>query len=376
MADKDQAQAGHEADASTAADPNVDTADSPTNGTNPMASYEAEFAAAMSAAPDSDDDEQGDEPAGDEGADGEDGEEQAGDEGQDDSTGADSGDEGADEAEGNDGGEGDDGKGDDDSDDDDQSGDEDQLSKRYRFENDQDRAVASLAKAEGITLVEAAERYSKMLKSGSESEDSSGGEGGGEPAKTVKSVNEEISSLRTKRNQAQRDLEFEEVADLDAQIDALLDQREELRFSEARAEEANSAKEEKAYYDAYAASEKKAVSFYPDASKEDSSLSKEIARLDKQAEDLGDELFYSPDKPFLLAKKAAANLGILMVNPSAKPVKKPASTSKNRPIQPAGGNAGTSAPSRSANSLDQAMDGIESEYDYEQLLESATKRAS
>lgn len=73
--------------------------------------------------------------------------------------------------------------------------------------------------------------------------------------------------------------------------------------------------EEQAFYATYAESEAKALASYPAAADPESPLTKRMVELDQAAKAAGDPLFHSPDKPFLLAEKAAAELKILPAGP-------------------------------------------------------------
>lgn len=166
-------------------------------------------------------------------------------------------------------------------------------------------------------------------------------EGYAEERETVASVSERIKELRGQRKEAQTALEFETAAEIDEQLDSLLDRRQELRTHEER-EQSQSIQRERQQFDAeYEKSERIAVAYYPDATKADSELVKRMVELDVQMRDLGDELYHSPNKPLLLAKIAARELGIPMTDPKKPAVK--AKSSSNRPMQPASGNARTTA---------------------------------
>jgi hypothetical protein len=75
--------------------------------------------------------------------------------------------------------------------------------------------------------------------------------------------------------------------------------------------------EQKRYDEAWAKSEERAIAAYPDAAKLDSPLARKIADIDKALKAADEPLFYDPNKPYLLAKRAAEELGVALA--AAKP---------------------------------------------------------
>lgn len=232
---------------------------------------------------------------------------------------------------------------------------------RFRFKSKEDQAVAMLARAKEISLVEAARIYAGETAAKQPEEPAR--EESGEPAETVKSLSERIKTLSAEKAAALNELENERAAEIDILIDELRDKREELRFAEASAKVENERKQAEAFERAYVASEEKTVAFYPDAAAPNSALTKKMTELDQQMRDLGDPIYHSPDKPFILAKAAAKELGIPMTKPGAA---KPAPAPK-APMQPAPGNRGTTQAAVSAAKLDQ-IDGLGTIEDYEKFV--------
>jgi len=189
------------------------------------------------------------------------------------------------------------------------------------------------------------------------------------PSRTVAQVNTELADLRAKHKEATTALEFDQAAELFDQIEQLRDEREELRVSELRDNSIREQQEQNAFERQFEASETKAVTFYPDTTDPDSQMTQRILELDHQMRDLGDPLYHSPDKPFILAKQAAKELGIPMRNPNAPAAKKSA-TSKSRPIQPASGNARTTPNTATAGKLEEQLGRIDSLEAYEDLAAS------
>lgn len=236
------------------------------------------------------------------------------------------------------------------------------TSERFRFKTDEDKAVAAIAKAKGISLVEASQEFTGSQTPAANTEEPEA------ETPTVASVSHQIKELRIKRGEASTELEFETAEEIQGEIDTLMDERDELRYTEREQQADWQVQLEGEFNEAFAASERKTVQFYPDTAKPGSELIKRMISFDERMLAAGDPVYDSPDKPFILAKAAAKELGIIMSNPNAKPEKVKKSSPKGSPIQPASGSARTSAPVP-ARKLDDALDGMESLEDYESLVE-------
>jgi len=230
---------------------------------------------------------------------------------------------------------------------------------RFRFKDALDQKVAAVAKAMGVSLIDAAK-----IVEGQNPTKHQESEPEREASESVATVTATIKDLQSQKKEKLSSLEFEAAAELDEQIDALRDQRDELKVTEAREQSRQEQAETEKFYADYAKSEEKTVGFYPDAAVKDSAMAKEMAKLDAEMRELGDPLYHSTDKPFILAKEAAKNLGIPMRKPGTTPAKK---TVQHRPIQPAGGNARTTAADPARRATD-AIDGITSMRDYRDMV--------
>jgi hypothetical protein len=180
---------------------------------------------------------------------------------------------------------------------------------------------------------------------------------------TVAEVRDRIQALREAKKEAYETLEFAEVARLDLEIDSLRDSLEEIKEKEIRKEQLL----EMEFNEAVDHSQKKAVAIYPDTTKADSPLVKRMLEIDRQIKDDGNPLYFSPDKPFKLAQMAANDLGIAPRNPKsaaspARPVV------KSRTVQPASGNARTTAPTSPNDKIAQAVDQVSDIASYDALL--------
>lgn len=248
------------------------------------------------------------------------------------------------------------------------AGDEPQQKapERFRFKSDEDRAVAALAKAKGISLVEAGRLYSE-LNGAAPAEAEAQAEA--TPERTVAKAKEELKELRQKRADALRNVELDEAADLDLKIDALVDEIDDLRVAEADRDQ----RAEQQFHSAVEQSKSMAVTYYPDVTDANSPLVQEMQDIDKRLKATGNPLFHDPDKPFKLAQMAANTLGIAPANPKGKaaakqPVKKNG-TKVRRPVhQPAAGSARSAQPAAPASKVDERIDGITSLDDYEDFV--------
>lgn len=238
---------------------------------------------------------------------------------------------------------------------------ETRLQERFRFKSDEDKAVAALAKAKGISLVEAAQQYAALNAPKEQTQEQSTAE----VTESVASVTAKIKELEAQAKASATALNFDEAEDFRAQANDLRDRLIDLKLSEREAVKQAEARKEQEFYAKFEASEKKALQFYPDAGKADSPLAREMAALDAQMRDLGDPLYYSEEKPFILAKQAAVKLGIPMTKPGEKPAAKP--SVQRRPMQPASGNARTTT-TDAAKSVSEAIDGVKTVDEYEKLV--------
>jgi hypothetical protein len=174
------------------------------------------------------------------------------------------------------------------------------------------------------------------------------------PKESSEAVRARLADLRKQRSDALRSAELERAADLDEEIGELENHLPEVRQAEQTYDSA--------YDRAWEASAQQALSVYPDARNADSALAKEMVRLDQQLIKGNDPMQHHPDRPMLLAARAAANLGIAprakskasaaaAVPLKASPVSVPtprAIAPGPQPPAPAPGGARTQAPSTAA----------------------------
>jgi hypothetical protein len=223
---------------------------------------------------------------------------------------------------------------------------------RPRLKDPLDIAVASLAKARGISLIDAA----KIIEGNAPAKSETPEEGSPPQVETSESIDAQLKELRAKHKEASTALEFEAAAEIFEQIEALRDKQVEVRFAEQQEKSRAEQRAAQEFDEKWDAAAQRAVTFYPESAKPDTALSKKIAELDQRMKELGDDLYFDPDKPFILAKEAARILKIPMRDPKAKPAVKSSTAS---PVQPASGNART-APVSPAKRLNEELDALDS----------------
>jgi hypothetical protein len=215
-------------------------------------------------------------------------------------------------------------------------------SMRPRLKDPMDIAVATLAKAKGISLIEASRIIEGATPTTKEPDADKA------PVETVASVMARIEELETLEAESSEALEFITANQHRKEANKLRNRLIDLKISEVQ--EKSSAKQaaEQQFLAEYETSQSQAVQFYPDAEgafdarsdKAKTPLALKMIELDAQMRELGDPLFHSQKKPMILARNAALELGIPMVRPGTAQVKKPVQT---RPMQLASGNARTTA---------------------------------
>lgn len=186
--------------------------------------------------------------------------------------------------------------------------------------------------------------------------------------KNVAEAKTSIIEMRKAKAEAMESLEFAEAARLDAEIDEMRDLIDTLREKESRTSQLEMAAEEIAFNEDVTKAKVKAVDYYPDAGKSDSPLVKRMQEIDERLKDSDNPLHFSPDKPWRLAQMAANELGIAPRNPKASATPAKSTPATRRPVQPASGNARTTAPASQIDKLDQAVADVADEASYEKLL--------
>lgn len=232
---------------------------------------------------------------------------------------------------------------------------------RFRFKDPVDQAVAAIAKAKGISLLEAAKIFegqnpTERRETTEEFQEEA-------PAVTVASVEARIQELEELDAHASSELQFEEALQHRLEANKLRNQLLDLKIEEREAKKRKEQEQQSQYDAEWVKSTRMAVAYYPDTTKADSPLVKRMEEINARMERLGDPIFHSPNKPFQLAKLAARELGIPMADPKA-PVQKRTTT---RPVNPASGNARTTTTDPAKRTSD-VIDGIKTTADFEKLV--------
>ncbi|MBK1883664.1 hypothetical protein JIN85_14680 [Luteolibacter pohnpeiensis] len=194
------------------------------------------------------------------------------------------------------------------------------------------------------------------------------------PSRTAADVTSEITDLRAQKRAATIEMDFEKAAELEEKIDNLFDERDTLRAQEAQRESSKRQEEVSRYDREFAESEARTTRYYPDTKNPESPLFKKMQEIDREMQEMGDPVFDSPDKPFILAKAAAKELGIMMTNPAKTPKVAAVPAKKNatrRPNQIASGSARSTPPTAPATKLEEQMGKIKSLDDYERFVGTA-----
>ncbi|TXH15605.1 MAG: hypothetical protein E6R03_06945 [Hyphomicrobiaceae bacterium] len=345
MPNDNQAQADA-ADETTVVDP-LDVTNSTNSGTNELDAYEQERQAFLNG--ETNDTTHGDEPADE----------------VEDSTDEDAGDSESEEEDGEETSE--------ETSEDQEEGEEQddatdvKTQERFRFKDDEDKAIAALAKARGITLREATKAY-EALTAGDQTQQQNAETKTADTSpdkKTAASVLARIEELDALEAEAYDSLELETAKEHRKEANRLRNELIDLKIAEMQEKSRTDADAERKFYTEYAASESKAITFYPDLKDPNHPLTKRVAELDAQARELEDPNYHSENKPWLLATAAAKELGILMKKPDSATSKK--KTVQSRPIQPVSGSARTSTADTNQK-FEADLDKVETLDDYERLV--------
>lgn len=196
-----------------------------------------------------------------------------------------------------------------------------QLSRRYRFDSPTDQAVATMARAEGITLIEAAQRYATANA----------------PVQAVAdgpTVESELSTKEGRLGEIRATLrgkvaEAGEIGlTLTPDIQALQDERDDLLLEIPRLQREQERQGDDADFtfdQLNKVSEGEAYQLFPDAKVAGTPLYDGIAFEVERLIARKDPLLDSPERAFHIASKVAAKLGIVpaTVNPGSPVVPSP-----------------------------------------------------
>ncbi len=234
---------------------------------------------------------------------------------------------------------------------------------RARFRRQDDIAIAELARALDIPLLDAAKQFeaAKAGLKGTEQEQEAQA-----PARTHAQAKAELDAKKAEMAEAIEAVDFDTQKRLFLEIEALRDELPDLKDSERNATATARAREDEIKASVYDASEEKAFQFYPGLKDPESPIYKRMAEIYGEMVKLGDPLADDPDRPWIIAKEAAKDTKTLMTKPKAQATATPAAKKKVSPFQPASGNGRTT--SADATSAAKEIDGVDSLEAYERLV--------
>ena len=223
-------------------------------------------------------------------------------------------------------------------------------SDRYRFSSDDDKAVAAIAKAKGVSLVEASRIYSGDQPQARAAESTREQESA--PSESLAGIESELDALYERKDAAIRSVDFDEQADLERQIRETEKKARHMAVTEAeQSARAQATQLEQANQD-FDATWDFSRGRYPELNDPNSAMYKEVARLDAEMQELGDPLANDPKRLWDLSKRAGLNTRTPMTK-AREQSSAPAKGKTGSPVQPASGNRGTtSADSSIAREVD------------------------
>jgi len=245
--------------------------------------------------------------------------------------------------------------------------DEDESSaktqERFRFKSDDDKAVAAIAKAKGVSLVEAARIYSGEQPPARAAESTQ--EHQSEKSESLAGIESEIDELYEQKDAAIRAIDVDTQAELEKQIRQLEKKARLLAVTEAE-ESARAAQTqlEQAQQD-FDTTWDFSRNRYPELNDPNSAMYKEVARLDAEMQELGDPLANDPKRLWDLAKRAGLNTRTPMTKPRESSA--PAKGKTGSPVKPAAGNRGTTS-ADSNQKFEQKVEGLQTLDEYEESV--------
>lgn len=234
---------------------------------------------------------------------------------------------------------------------------------RFRFKSDDDKAVAAIAKAKGVSLVEAARIYSGDQATARSAESTQ--EQQPEKSENLASIESQIDALYEEKDAAIRAIDVDQQAELEKQIRQLEKKARLLAVTEAeQSARAAQTQLEQAQQD-FDTTWDFSRNRYPELNDPNSAMYKEVARLDAEMQELGDPLAGDPKRLWDLAKRAGLNTRTPMTKPRESSA--PAKGKTGSPVKPAAGNRGTTSADPNQK-FEQKVDGLQTLDDYEESV--------
>ena len=237
---------------------------------------------------------------------------------------------------------------------------------RFRFKSDDDKAVAAIAKAKGVSLVEAARIYSGEQPPARAAESTQ--EQQSAPSENLAGIESEIEELYEQKDAAIRAIDVDQQAELEKQIRQLEKKARLLAVTEAeqsaRAAQTQLQQAQQDFDTTWDFSRNR----YPELNDPNSAMYKEVARLDAEMQELGDPLASDPKRLWDLAKRAGLNTRTPMTKPGDKS-SAPQKGKQSSPVQPASGNARAATTDPAKRTTD-VIEGLKTADDFEELVAS------
>lgn len=246
-------------------------------------------------------------------------------------------------------------------------------SDRYRFSSDDDKAVAAIAKAKGVSLVDAARIYSgeqpaaRAAESTQEQQQSASSE-------NLAGIEAQIDALYEEKDAAIRAIDVDTQAELEKQIRQLEKKARLLSVTEAEQSAWAAQTQLEQAQQEFDATWDFSRNRYPELNNPNSAMYKEVARLDAEMQELGDPLANDPKRLWDLAKRAGLNTRTPMTKPQGKQSSAPTKGKTGSPIQPASGNRGTTSADPNQK-FEQKVEGLQTLDAYEEEVRAMLGRA-
>ena len=165
---------------------------------------------------------------------------------------------------------------------------------------------------------------------------------------TPAAVNSAIEQLEATRAAKLKEMDFEAVAKMDQDLRKLDRQLTVVEKAAERAEVQEAAN----YETSFVTSEQRAAEMYPDAADPESAFGRKMVEIEQALLDTNDDRYHAADKPELIAKMAAKELGIAPRRPGARtaPAKPaaPATPAPKKGMLPTGSSRSAAAPATNA----------------------------
>jgi len=250
---------------------------------------------------------------------------------------------------------------------------------RFRFNDDTDRKVANVARAMGISLIEAAEIVSRKIAPATQAAPAApAARADGLPA-TAEATQAKLTELRAARQKARKDdADIFKAQEITEEIEVLMEHKSVMQANEQRLADQTARQQAEQGATAASAAMQRTVASYPlclpeaQNTPEGQAFTAEMQRIYTQMEADGNPLLQDPGHYFKLAQMAGNNLGIAPGQAAPKaPAARAATTAPRLAARPApivSGTARTAVPVVARDGLLQKLDAVGTMDELNQLL--------